>query len=187
VGVAVPAIISKELFERVQKRREDNRARYRNPPQVHLLSTLVRCGGCGGSVYALRGWQRSQRKGPLSVIHTSAYRCNWNFRVRLHSKHSRVNRCRNPQIKSALLEGRVLATVRDVMLHPQKLRKCVDFITQDVHKAERRIGKELKSIQDRIEGLNERKRRVIEIYASGDLTRDAYVEKNREYDAETHG
>jgi site-specific DNA recombinase len=64
IGVEVPAIISRELFDRVQARRAVNRKRYRNPKQTQLLSTLVRCGGCGGSVYAYRRWERSKRKGP---------------------------------------------------------------------------------------------------------------------------
>ena len=52
LGVEIPAIISQELFDRVRRRREANRTYYRNPKQVQLLSTLVRCGSCGGSVYA---------------------------------------------------------------------------------------------------------------------------------------
>src|SRR5207245_9314785 len=43
VGVAVPQIISRELFDRVQKRKADNRKRYRNPREPQLLSTLVQC------------------------------------------------------------------------------------------------------------------------------------------------
>jgi site-specific DNA recombinase len=75
IGVEVPAIISRELFERVQKRLANNRARFRNPRQVQLLSTLVRCGSCGGSVYAYRGWlRRSARARSASPTqrHTSA-------------------------------------------------------------------------------------------------------------------
>jgi site-specific DNA recombinase len=44
IGVEVPAIISRELFERVQERLKVNRKRYRNPRQAQLLSALVRCG-----------------------------------------------------------------------------------------------------------------------------------------------
>ena len=76
IGIEVPAIIPRDLFERVQKRRAANRAHYRNPRQVQLLSGLVRCGSCGGSVYATRRWVRSKRKGPPCVIHELAYKCN---------------------------------------------------------------------------------------------------------------
>jgi hypothetical protein len=170
------------MLDRVQARSAANRKRYRNPKQPQLLSTLVRCGGCGGSVYAYRRWVRSKRKGVPCVIHACAYKCNWSFRQRLHSKGSEINRCGNPEIKAALLEGRVLAMVKDVMLNPAKLRQCMDFFREDAGAAELRLNKEIKAINGRLEAFQEQKRRIIDIYATGDLSRDGYVEKNRELD-----
>jgi site-specific DNA recombinase len=72
VGIEVPAIISRELFDRVQQRMARNKNQYRNPRQVQLLSGLVRCGSCGGSVYAMRWWERSNRKAPVCIIHKVA-------------------------------------------------------------------------------------------------------------------
>jgi DNA invertase Pin-like site-specific DNA recombinase len=182
IGVDVPAIISQELFDRVQERLKANRKRYRNPRQPQLLSTLVRCGCCGGSMYAYRRWERSKRKGPPCVQHSMAYKCNWRFRQQLHSKNSQINRCTNPEIKGSLLEGRVLAMVKEVMLDPAKLRECMDFFREDAHAAELRLKREVKAIGGRLEALHEQKRRIIDIYASGDLSRDGYVDKNRELD-----
>jgi site-specific DNA recombinase len=182
IGVEVPAIISRELFDRVEERLKVNRKRYRNPRQVQLLSTLVRCGCCGGSVYAYRRWARSKRKGPPCVLHSTAYKCNWRFRQQLHSKNSQISRCTNSEIKGPLLEARVLAMVKEVMLDPAKLRECMDFFREDARAAELRLEKEVKAIGGRLEALHEQKRRIIDLYASGDLSRDGYVEKNRELD-----
>jgi hypothetical protein len=102
-----------------------------------------------------------------------------------HTKASGVKRCHNPEIKAELLEGRVLAMVREVMLDPAKLRKCMDFFREDARAAELRLEREVKAIEGRLEALHEKKRRIIDIYASGDLSRDAYVEKNRELDGMT--
>jgi site-specific DNA recombinase len=182
IGVEVPAIISRELFDRVQARRAVNRKRYRNPRQTQLLSTLVRCGCCGGSVYAYRRWERSKRKGPPCVLHVRAYKCNWRFRQQLHSRNSQIDRCTGREIKGTLLEGRVIAMVKEVMLDPAKLRECMDFFREDARAAELRLEKEVKAINGRLEALHEQERRIIDIYASGDLSRDGYVEKNRELD-----
>jgi site-specific DNA recombinase len=182
IGIEVPAIISRDLFDKVQARREKNRKQYRNPKQVQLLSGLVRCGACGGSVFAYARWERSKRKGPMCVIHRAAYKCNWGFRGRLHSKNSQVDRCRNPEIKAALLEGRVFAMVRDTMRDPAKLRDCMEYFREDVCAAERRIEKELRAVNGRLAAHQEQKRRVIDIYATGELSRDGYIEKNRELD-----
>ena len=151
IGVEVPAIISQKLFDRVQQRRAANRKRYRNPRQAQLLSTLVRCGCCGGSVYAYRRWERSKRKGPLCVLHSHAYKCNWRYRQQLHSQNSDISRCTNPEIKGTLLEGRVLAMVKDVMLDPAKLREGMDFFREDARAAELRLEKELNAINGRLE------------------------------------
>jgi hypothetical protein len=106
IGITVPAIVSQELFDKVQKRLEENRKQYRNPREPHLLSNLVRCGECGSSGYALRRWERSQRKtGPALIIHVRAYKCNWSYQGRLHTNASGIKRCHNPQIKAKLLEA----------------------------------------------------------------------------------
>jgi hypothetical protein len=90
-------------------------------------------------VYATRRWVRSKRKGAPCVIHEVAYKCNWSFRGRLHAKQSQIKRCHNPQIKGSLVEGRVLAMVRDVLLDPATLRMHVDFYKEDARKAEPRL------------------------------------------------
>jgi hypothetical protein len=109
--------------------------------------------------------------------------CNWSFRGRLHAKQSQIKRCHNPQIKGSLAEGRVLAMVRGVLLDPAKLRRHVDFYKEDARKAETRIEQELRSIDDQLRTVEQQKHRFVDVYASGDLSRDAYVRKNRELNA----
>jgi hypothetical protein len=72
--------------------------------------------------------------------------------------------------------------VKETMLDPAKLRACMDFFREDAGAAELRLEKELKAIAGPLEALQEQKRRIIDLYASGDLSRDGYVAKNRELD-----
>jgi site-specific DNA recombinase len=182
VCVQVPQIISRELFERVQKRKADNRKRYRNPRQQQLLSTLVRCAGCGMSAFGYRRWERSHAKGPLCIIHKYSYRCSWTHRGRLHSRQSDIKRCDNPEVKGQLLENCVFAAIEQVMLDPAKLRECMDYFKEDARDAGERIEKELRAIDGRLADLEAKKQRIIDIYLSGDLSRDGYAAKNRELD-----
>ena len=69
------------------------------------------------------------------------------------------------------------------MLDPAKLRMHVDFYKEDARKAEARIEKELRSIDDQLRTVEQQKRRIVDVHASGDLSREAYVRKNRELDA----
>jgi hypothetical protein len=58
----------------------------------------------------------------------------------------------------------------------------MEYFREDARMAEQRIEKELKAIHGRLAALQEQKRRVIDIYATSELSRDGYVEKNRELD-----
>ena len=184
IGIKIPAIIPQSLFDQVQKRLEWNRTRYRNPRQVQLLSSLVRCGSCGGSFYAYRNWYKDKRRDATRIFHKVAYKCNWRLRQQMHSKNSAVERCHNKEIKAEALESRVFAMIRDVMLDPAKLRECMDFFKDDAQVAKRRLERRLKAIERRIQKVREEKTRIIDIYASGDLSRDAYVAKSLHYDTE---
>ena len=176
IGIKVPAIVSRELFERVQARLKKNRELYRNPRQPQLLSNLVRCGACGRNVFVLRRWVRSQRQGPVCVIHRTAYRCNWRHLGRMHSKRSAVTQCYNSEIKAPLLEARVLAMVREVLPDPEKLRACMDVFRQDAAEAQG-LKANIEAINTELEALRDQKRRLIDLYATGDIARDLYIEK----------
>jgi site-specific DNA recombinase len=55
--VKVPAIISQELFDRVQAKFEQNVRRYKQPPALHLLGSMVECGECGCRFHSYRRYQ----------------------------------------------------------------------------------------------------------------------------------
>jgi hypothetical protein len=47
ICIKAPAIISQELFDRVQARFLQNVRRYTQPPARHLLNNMIECGECG--------------------------------------------------------------------------------------------------------------------------------------------
>jgi site-specific DNA recombinase len=149
VGVEVPQIISRELFDRVQKRKADNRKRYRNPRQPQLLSTLVQCGVCGHKAFSLRVWQRSKRKGPVVVIHKHYYMCTLREdRGYRHSKGADIYRCKNPFVTGSILEGRVLSTIKEVMLDPLRLRDAMDYFKEDAAQVQSRAEEEKRTVEE---------------------------------------
>ena len=72
VGVKVPAIISQNLFDKVQERREWNKKHYRNPRVPQLLSSLGRCGCCGSSMFSYKRFFKDKRFNPPKVYNTVA-------------------------------------------------------------------------------------------------------------------
>lgn len=102
VDQAVPAIISREQWERVQrlldanyKGRRDRQRRARHP---HILSGLIRCAYCGQTYLATRS-TRPYRGG----YHPSIYRCG---------TYVRNMQCRNKSLTGTHIEPFVLEYLR---------------------------------------------------------------------------
>jgi hypothetical protein len=99
----------------------------------------------------------------------------------MHSKRSNVTQCFNSEIKAPLLEARVLAMVREVLPDPVKLRSSMD-VFHDAAEAQT-LKDSIATINTELEALRDQKRRVIDLYATGDIARDLYIEKSRGLDA----
>ncbi len=185
VGVKVPAIVTQAVFDKVQERLAENRTRYRNPKRVQLLSSLIRCGECGGSFYAYRRYYRKVKKsGEQTVVHRVSYCCNWRLRQAMHSKKSDIKLCHNTQVKAGFLEAAVFWMIEETLLDPKKLRGCMDFFREKGRAAQLKLEKRLKAIETDIERLASEKKRVLDIYASGHLAKEDYVKKSLRYDNE---
>ena len=184
VGIKVPAIISKTLFNKVQERFAWNQKHYRNPRKIQLLSTLIRCGSCGRSCFGYRRYYVEKRSNPPKVYHKMAYKCNWRLRAGVHSNSIGIKKCHNKEIKSQILEDKVFTMIREWMLDPAKLRECMDFFRGKTQAAQLRVERRLKRIDELIKELALKKKRVIDLYASGTLDQRGYIEKNLEYDNE---
>ena len=124
IAVEVPAIVPRELFEKVQQRLRQHEERYCQPVTRYLLSGLVQCAVCGSGCSSSRRYHKVRRpSGRVSVYHRSVYRCN--RRARQYA-HDLTQRCRNSEIGTHILEGKVFEMIRETMLDPGKLRGCLD-------------------------------------------------------------
>lgn len=97
---AIPAIIDKSTWERVQKRMHDNKRNASNKAKrVYLLAGLIECEECGG---AYVGHTSRNKKG----IETRYYVCG--NRYRTHTCHAK-------SINADWLEREVVSAVRDYL------------------------------------------------------------------------
>lgn len=74
--------------------------------------------------------------------------------------------------------------IREWMLDPAKLRERMDFFRGKTQVAQLRVGRRLKRIDELVKEIALKKKRVIDLYASGTLDQRGYIEKNLEYDNE---
>jgi hypothetical protein len=179
IAVKVPAIVSRELFDKVQEQLREHDARYCQPVTHYLLSGLVQCGVCGSGYSSFRRWQKVVRpSGKVSVYHHAAYRCNRRARENNHDR-TQIERCRNSEISTHILEGKVFEMIRETMLDPGKLRGCVE---NDAAPDDRNTARDLASVARKIGTLDHERRELIDKYAGDQITGDEYGAANRALD-----
>src|SRR5262245_22004372 len=111
IAVNVPAIVSRELFEKVQERLRTHDQRYCKPATHYLLSGLVQCGVCGARCSSSTGYHKVLRpSGKVSVYHQAVYRCNRKARENVHDR-TQIERCRNSRMNTHILEGKVFEMI----------------------------------------------------------------------------
>jgi hypothetical protein len=112
------------------------------------------------------------------VYHQAIYRCNRGATANRHDRNQ-IERCRNGRINTHILEGKVFEMIRDTMLDPVKLRGC---IKHDAGSDDRGIARELARIAGHIQGLDNERRRIIGVYARGEMPGEEYITANRALD-----
>jgi len=187
IGVKVPMIVSKAIYNKAQKRLEESKQKYRSPKTTQLLSNLVRCGECGRFFVAYQRYYRGYYKGKPTgkIIHKSAYRCSRRTLQRMHAKDTDIRRCTNPEVASHILEERVFDLIEYIMTNPTKLRKCLQISTSRTG-AQQHLEQKLKVTERNISRLTKQRQLLIEQYAKGKLTHADYINKCTQFDTDLH-
>jgi site-specific DNA recombinase len=112
ITLAVPALVSPELFaaaaEQLEENKKQQRQRQAGRGQRHLLAGLVVCGACGYAMYGQRTFGRY-----------SYYRCGGNSLDRSHG----LRRCPVRSVRAAELEAAVWQDVAGLLREPEKLEE----------------------------------------------------------------
>jgi site-specific DNA recombinase len=127
VAVRVPAIISQELFGRVQEKFRERQQVYRQPLRHHLLGELIVCGECGAGYSSYNRYvTKDLRIGKQRVYHKAAYKCN---RRTLQTNHTTdaLEHCHNKEIATHLLEDKVFELIRDNVLDRRNCESTLRF------------------------------------------------------------
>jgi hypothetical protein len=114
----IPAIISEELFDRVQRRQEQNRhapakAKAR---EEYLLTTKLYCGYCGELLVGESGTSKTGK------IHYY-YKCNGR-------KRKKKNKCSKKSLPKEALENLVVQAIQGMLLDDATMERVVDLLVE---------------------------------------------------------
>jgi site-specific DNA recombinase len=163
--IAVPRLVSDELFEAAAERLEHNRRRNRQGRRgaKHLLQGLLECQCCGYSYY---GKPISRRSAKGKVRHYASYRCIGTDAYRFGGERL----CDNKQVRTDLLEKAVWDDVCSLLHDPQRVSE----------EYQRRLDREEPSALEvqQLQGMLQKVRRaitrLIDAYEDGLITKDEF-------------
>jgi site-specific DNA recombinase len=180
IAVKVPAIVSRELFDKVQDQLRKHDERYCTPVTHYLLSRLVQCGVCGGGYSSSRRYQKVVRaSGKVAVYHQAFYRCTRHANKNAHARRN-IEDCNNSKITTHILEEKVSEMLRETKLNPGQLRPCC--IENGDYLDDRSIARELARIAEELRAMDEKRRQLINGYAADRISADEYVQACRTLD-----
>jgi site-specific DNA recombinase len=184
ICVKVPAIVSQELFDAVQRKFQQTAKRYRQPDVHQLLSGMIECGECGCNFHSYRRYfGKPLVSGQRRIFHKAAYKCNWRVKEKQHLL-DRITRCHNPEVATHLLDAKVLAMIQNTLHVPEKLQVCMEGVQEGRNDKHENLVQKLERFTARITGIEAQKQRSIDLYAAGGLTNEAYTAENLTLDRE---
>ena len=156
ITISVPAIIDKELFDRVRLRMKENQRRQRSRQnRLYMLSGLLICGECGSAYCSRRQGERLY------------YRCIGTEKHRFEGNAI----CTNRSVKGHELEALVWEDLCHLLRNPARLRNEL----QRRQESQSPTSSQIKEQERRVKSLRERLDRLIDIHTEGQITKAEFT------------
>ncbi|MFE9276825.1 recombinase family protein [Paenibacillus glucanolyticus] len=174
-----PAIISEELWEKVQLLRQKKSVMPKKRFEgEYLLTGIIRCPECGAAMTASRTVNRVKDGTKIVRMY---YSCS-----RFRSEGSSV--CHANSIRKDEAEKAVTERIRQAVNQPHILKKVVRSINEHRSGRIKPLRDEQAVVQARIDKLEEKKRKYLGLYEMDEIDRDLFAERlndlNRELNTE---
>ena len=128
---AIPKIIDKETWERVQKRMKSNRQATNKAKRQYLLTGLIKCDCCGATF----------------VGHTSTNKKGYEYRNYVCGNKYRTHTCKVPNIHANEIEEFVITNVKEYLLHTD-FEKVANEICDRLNSASKDLSKEKRELNE---------------------------------------
>jgi len=160
IGVSVSAIVTEELFEAVERRKEANKREMgRQRKRIYAVGGMAVCGHCGKAAVGVATVQgeRDYRY----------YKC-----AAAHSPNKYGYKCDLPMFRADHVEAAVWRWIKSLLLEPDALRRALENYQQQQRERVQPQLAMLESTQARLGEAEGRKERLIAAYTTGVLTLD---------------
>ncbi len=136
---AVPAIITRETWERAMKRMQSNKRATNKAKREYLLSGLIECGYCGSTYTGFASKNRS------SGEETYYYMCG---------NKNRLKTCHAKNVRADQIESAVYYILKDELLNKQLIERTADVIMNIREQSPDSSTEIKKQIAEKKQGVN---------------------------------
>jgi site-specific DNA recombinase len=167
--LAVPPIISRELWEKAQVQKEYNKAMARrNVRKDYLVGRRVMCGKCGHKMYARSSWAKD-RKGNNSVH--KYYLCA------ARSGQIIGASCDMPSFRVDNVDAVVWKHISDILTDWNKLTEAIQIYQAEREQIDAPLYERLEVINDLLAENQAQLRRLLDLYLTGDFPKELLTER----------
>jgi site-specific DNA recombinase len=167
--VKISAIISRELWEKTQARRADNKAMAkRNTRYKYLMGRRATCGICGSKVHGAPIWARiTDEEKRLYLYYHCAGRAGQILGVR----------CDLPYFRADHVDAIVWEWVKSVLSEPAALMDMLNTYQEEQEKANKPLIDRLNIIDGLIASNQVQLERLLDLYLAADFPKDMLVDR----------
>ena len=150
----IPAIISKEVFEAVNKKKEDKKESTASK-NFYLLTGLIKCGECG-STYT--GTTQTTKKKNGKVYKNQYYRC---------VSKTKIGKCNSRMIKKELIEEKVVSLLTKQLLNNETIDTIVNNVNNEYKKGQKDFAEDIELVQKNIDKLEKEANKLVDLCCQG--------------------
>ena len=151
---AIPAIISKEVFEAVNNKKE-NKKESTASKNFYLLTGLIKCGECG-STYT--GTTQTTKKKNGKIYKNQYYRCTSN---------TKIGKCNARMIKKELIEEKVISLLTKQLLDNATIETIVNNVNKEYKEGQELFAADIKLMQKTVDNLEKEADKLLDMCCKG--------------------
>ncbi len=173
IHLVIPAIVTQEVWDRVQERMQENRRASRTrregkPNRVYLLTGHVNCGDCGASMTG-----STLGKVGKDGSEYSYYRCATSKRGEV----THVRPCKNLQYRCSVVDTAVWSWLKELLDDPAKVEHKLWQQQSEKEKEAQPLRNRLRIVDDLLAENQHQLEMLYDLYFDGQFNREMLVDR----------
>ena len=148
----IPAIISEEVFYKVNKRKEAKTSTASK--NFYLLTGLIKCGKCGSTYTGTT--QVTKKNG--KTFKNAYYRCSGN---------TKIGKCDSKMIKKELIEEKVTKLILEQLLNEDTMENIINNVCSEYKKGQKDFKEDIKLMQKNIDDMEKEANKLLDMCCKG--------------------